>query len=45
MLHGKIRNVDCSDSPVQGVDPDAPEDEDENEADDVDGDQDDAELL
>ncbi|KAM3407302.1 hypothetical protein ACQJBY_001000 [Aegilops geniculata] len=30
---------------MKGVDPDAPEDEDENEADDVDGDQDDAELL
>uniref|UniRef100_A0ACD5ZQ18 Uncharacterized protein n=1 Tax=Avena sativa TaxID=4498 RepID=A0ACD5ZQ18_AVESA len=30
---------------MKGIDPDAPEDEDENEADDVDGDQDDAELL
>ncbi len=30
---------------MQGVDPDAPEEDEENEADDVDGDQDDAELL
>ncbi|XP_062230761.1 anaphase-promoting complex subunit 7-like [Phragmites australis] len=30
---------------MKGVDPDAPEEEDENEADDIDADQDDAELL
>lgn len=31
--------------PVQGVDPDAPEDDEENEIEDADGDQEDAELL
>ena len=30
---------------VQGVDPDAPEEDEENEAEDVDGDQEEAELL
>jgi anaphase-promoting complex subunit 7 len=30
---------------VQGVDPDAPEEDEENEADDIDADQDDVELA
>ena len=38
-------NLGVFNSHVQGVDPDAPEEDEDNEADDIDADQDDAELL
>jgi hypothetical protein len=38
-------NLGLFNSHVQGVDPDAPEEDEDNEADDIDADQDDAELL